>query len=175
MTPRTGLWLTAFTSHRWSKSEATAASLRRIELGARPRRSRSLKPGDQVGAGDLAHLLGPFDPCKGRELLHVIAVSAPGARVIEGEQTTPVPGASRPSPGIRRGSSACPRLPRQSPWIPRFAGSHGRGIGLGRDDVLTGQGADVSQVSSSATGRSPSVTKPLHYRGSSAPIGSRVN
>src|SRR5918911_1567259 len=49
LTPRTGLWLTAFTSQRWSKSEATAASLRRMELGARPRRSRSLKPGEQVG------------------------------------------------------------------------------------------------------------------------------
>ena len=43
LTPRTGLWLTALTSHRWSKSEATAASFRRIELGARPRRSRSLR------------------------------------------------------------------------------------------------------------------------------------
>jgi hypothetical protein len=38
-----------------------------MELGARPRRSRSFKPGDQVGAGDLAHLFGALDAGKGGE------------------------------------------------------------------------------------------------------------
>src|SRR5690349_3986541 len=61
LTPRTGLWLTAFTSQRWSKSEATAASFLRMELGANPRRSRSLKSGDRVGAADPAHFLGALD------------------------------------------------------------------------------------------------------------------
>jgi hypothetical protein len=43
LTPRTGLWLTALTSQRWSNREATAASLRRMELGAKPRRSKSFR------------------------------------------------------------------------------------------------------------------------------------
>jgi hypothetical protein len=40
-------------------------------------------PGNEVGAGDLAHLLGPFNTGKRGEVPDVEAVSAPGARVIE--------------------------------------------------------------------------------------------
>jgi hypothetical protein len=78
LTPRTGLWLTALTSQRWSKSDATAASLRRMELGAKPRRSRSFRQAIPVGARDLAHFLRAPDAGEGRELLHVVAVRAPG-------------------------------------------------------------------------------------------------
>jgi hypothetical protein len=36
-----------------------------------------------VGAGDLAHFFGLFHAGKGRELLYIDPISAPGARVIE--------------------------------------------------------------------------------------------
>src|SRR5689334_7076551 len=78
LTPRTGLWLTAFTSQRWSNREATAASLRRMELGAKPRRSRSFRQAILVGAGDLAHFLGALHAGEGRERLHVVAVGSAG-------------------------------------------------------------------------------------------------
>jgi hypothetical protein len=42
-----------------------------------------LAPSDQVGAGDLAHLLGTFDAGEGRELLDVIAVRPRGAGVVQ--------------------------------------------------------------------------------------------
>jgi hypothetical protein len=50
------------------------------------------------------------------------AVSSAGCGGCRGSQTTLAPGASRPSPGTRPGSSACLLLPRRSPGNPRFLG-----------------------------------------------------
>jgi len=115
LTPRTGLWLTALASHRWSNNEATAASLRRMELGARPRRSRSFRQAIPVRAGDLAHFLGTLDAGERSKVPDVQAVGAPGAGGVEGERTTPARAGSRPSPGAQSGSGACPPVPRRSP------------------------------------------------------------
>ena len=52
------------------------------EAGARPRRSRSLKPSDQVDAGDPAHLLGAFDAGTCGEVSDAEAVGAPYSRVL---------------------------------------------------------------------------------------------
>jgi hypothetical protein len=75
---------------------------------------------NKVRAGDLPHFLGALDAGEGGEFFHVEAVGSAGCVGCRGWRTTPARAACPRGPGTRPGSSAYPRVRRQSPGIPRF-------------------------------------------------------
>src|SRR5271165_6670749 len=104
-TPLTGLWVTAFFSQRYSNSEASAASRRRICRAAEPAPAQLIAPGDQMRARHGAEFFRTPDAGEVHEILHRVFIGAAGVGR-RGWRTTRPRAARRRGGGTRRLSGA---------------------------------------------------------------------